>query len=91
MLRPPLQTPQTNGLATTSLVLGIVGPLFCGVGSVVALVLGVVALRQIDASQGWQTGRGQAVAGIVLGGIVTALLAGWMLLVAAGLAMGGGS
>jgi uncharacterized membrane protein len=60
----------TNGLAEASLVLGILGltlaPL---VASIVGLVLGYVAKGQIDRSSGQQTGRGLAVAGIVLGWI----------------------
>lgn len=88
---PPLATPQTNSLAVASLVLGIIGPFLCGVGSVVGFVLGLVALDQIKKSEGWQTGRGSAVAGVILGGIVTALIAGWVVLMAAGMAMGGGS
>lgn len=37
------------------------------IGSILALVLGYVAKRQIDESRGWQSGRGMAIAGIVLG------------------------
>jgi uncharacterized membrane protein len=46
------------------------------IGSVLALVLGMVALSQIEASQGRQTGRGMAIAGVVLGlvGVGTLLL-----------------
>ena len=39
----------------------------CGIGSVVAIVLGFVALDQIKQSGGRQTGSGMATAGIVLG------------------------
>jgi hypothetical protein len=37
------------------------------IGSILALVFGYVAKSQIDKSHGTQTGRGMAVAGIVLG------------------------
>jgi len=59
--------PHTNGLAITSLVLGLAGWLLCGVGSVVAIVLGFVARDQIKRSWGRQTGSGMATAGIILG------------------------
>ena len=60
----------TNGMAEASLVLGIVGlTLFPLVASIVGLVLGYAAKGQIDRSSGQQTGRGLAVAGIVLGWI----------------------
>ena len=60
----------TNGLAEASLVLGILGlTLLPLVASIVGLVLGYVAKGQIDRSSGRQTGRGLAVAGIVLGWI----------------------
>jgi hypothetical protein len=70
---PPQQYPQpyywsppTNGFAIASLICGIVG---MGVGSILALVFGYVARRQIDESNGMQGGRGLAIAGIVLGWI----------------------
>lgn len=57
----------TNGLAIVSLVLGIT---WCwGITGVAALVMGYLAKSQIDASRGRQTGRGLAIAGIVLGWI----------------------
>jgi hypothetical protein len=57
--------PKTNGLAIASLVLGIVW--LYGVGSILALVFGYMAKSQIDHSEGRETGRGMAIAGIVLG------------------------
>lgn len=61
----PMPRPSTNGYAIAALVLGIVW--MYGVTSILALVFGYRARREIDASQGWQTGRGLATAGIVLG------------------------
>ena len=55
---------RTNGLAVASLVLGIVS---LGIGSILALVFGYRGRRQIDESGGVETGRGLAVAGIILG------------------------
>lgn len=60
----PLQR-STNGLAIASMVLGIVWIYW--IGSILALIFGYVAKGQIDRSQGRQTGRGMAIAGIVLG------------------------
>jgi Domain of unknown function (DUF4190) len=61
---------QTNGLAITSLVLGIGGFFISCLGLVawiLALVFGYRARTQIDETGGEQKGRGMAVAGIVLG------------------------
>jgi uncharacterized membrane protein len=55
------------------LVLGIVWIYW--IGSILALVFGYIALSQIKRSNGWRTGRGMAIAGVVLGYIGVALLA----------------
>lgn len=60
----------TNGLATASLVLGIIG-LFCGIPAIVGLILGIVALGQIRNGRG--TGRGLAIGGIVTSAVAIAL------------------
>ena len=62
-----------NRLAVISLLLALLW-LF-GVGSLLAIVLGVVALRQIRAADGAQGGRGTATAGIAVG-VIGLLLAG---------------
>src|SRR5947209_4015412 len=54
--------PKSSGLAIASVVLGMLG--FCGITAVVGLILGVVALVKIKASQGRVVGRGFAIAGI---------------------------
>jgi Domain of unknown function (DUF4190) len=66
-------TTSTNGLAIASMVLGILW--IWWIGSILALVFGYVAKGQIDRSAGRQTGRGMAIAGIVLGYIGLGLLA----------------
>lgn len=70
---PPPQ-PQTNGLAVTSMILGILGlvGLFI-IGPILALVFGYISKGQIDASNGWQGGRGFAITGIILGYVGIAL------------------
>jgi Domain of unknown function (DUF4190) len=70
----------TNGYAIASLVLGIVW--LGGLGSLLALIFGVMAKNQIDASGERQTGRGMAVAGIVLGVVGLAGLIVWIILIA---------
>ena len=56
----------TNGLAIASLILGIVWVF--GLGAILALIFGIVALRQMDRNPR-QGGRGLAIAGVVLGGV----------------------
>ncbi len=75
------QPVRTNGLAVASLVLGILT--LCGIGSILALVFGYQAKRQIDESGGTESGRGMAVAGIVLGWIGLALVAIYVIVLAA--------
>lgn len=57
----------TNGLAIASLVLAIVW--LGGLGAIAAVVLGIIALRQVNASRGTQGGRGLAIAGTIIGGL----------------------
>jgi hypothetical protein len=64
---------KTNGLAIASMVLGILWLYW--IGSILALVFGYVAKSQIKRSNGAQTGRGMAIAGIVLGWVGVGLLA----------------
>ena len=54
-------------MAVASMVVGIVW--IWGIGSILALALGYSARSQIDRSGGTETGRGMAIAGIVLGWI----------------------
>lgn len=61
----PITAPRTNGMAVASMVLGILWLYW--IGSVLALIFGYIAKRQIDRSGSAQVGRGMAIAGIVLG------------------------
>lgn len=56
---------ETNGFAIASLFVGIIW-LF-GVGSIAAIALGYLGMKQIEASAGHQSGRAIAIAGIVIG------------------------
>jgi hypothetical protein len=73
-------TPPNEGMAVAAMVVGIVAlVLSCGygvglLGSPVALVLGRVSMKRIDASGGQVGGRGMAQAGFILGIIGTILL-----------------
>lgn len=57
-------------MAIWSLTLGILSNTCLWIlGSIPAILLGIVAIRKIDASAGSQKGRGLAIAGIVTGGV----------------------
>jgi hypothetical protein len=80
----PVAQRSTNGFAVASMVLGILWIYW--IGSILAVVFGYIAKRQIDDSNGWQTGRGMAMAGIVLGwvgiGVIVIGLAVWIIVAA---------
>ena len=66
--------PTSSGKATAAMVLGVIGLLTscAGVGiiiGIVALIVGVMAISEIDRSNGELTGRGKAQAGAILGGV----------------------
>lgn len=64
---PPAPPRTTNGLAVTSLVLGVIGLVFCGLTSIPGAIVGHVALNRIK-----RTGEdGQSMA---LGGLVTSYI-----------------
>jgi hypothetical protein len=65
---------RVNGLAIASIVVGVLWMWW--VGSIAAVVMGHVALRQIERSGGAQTGRAAALIGLAVGYFgLTALLA----------------
>lgn len=72
--QPPPVTPtpaKLSGRAVASLVLGILG-LTCilpGIGQILALVFGFMGLNEVSKSQGRLRGQGQAVAGLIMGGV----------------------
>lgn len=69
--------PQTSAMAVIALVLGILGLLtfcFCyGILALPGLILGIIAMKEIKASNGAKTGHGMALAGAITGGIGLAL------------------
>jgi hypothetical protein len=50
------------------------GSLFCTLAGPIALLFGLSALKEINASQGRMSGKGAAITGIVLGGFATFML-----------------
>lgn len=81
--------PKTSGKAIGSLVTGLVGLLTicCGflvVTSIVALVLGFLARKDIRASNGQLKGDGMALAGIITGFVGIAMVIVTIILVATG-------
>jgi hypothetical protein len=64
-LAPDQPFPATSGMAVASLVLGIVW--LWGLGSLLATIFGAVALGQISRSNGRLSGKGMAIAGLILG------------------------
>lgn len=77
---PPPQGPKTSGLAIASLVTGILS-LFpgccCGLFgiplSIIALVMGIISIQQVNASAGQIGGKNMALAGTILGGVAIAI------------------
>jgi hypothetical protein len=72
----PAPRQRTSGFAVTALVLGLTS--FCTfmVTGVLAVIFGNIALGRIARAEGYEKGRGMAIAGIVLGWVSIAVLAG---------------
>ncbi len=64
--------PSTNGMAIGALVASVAGTAICGIGSIVGIILGHIALNQIKRTG--EQGRGMAIAGIIVGYAVVALV-----------------
>src|SRR5215475_8114086 len=83
---PPRRDPsRTNGFAVASLALGILWVV--GIGSLLAVIFGHLSLRQIKQSNGRETGRGFAIAGLTLGWIGLGYPLLWLMWLALGLAL----
>lgn len=72
--QPPAAPPKTSPLAVTSLVLGCLGLLTCGITSLVGLVLGIIALVRINKSKGQLGGQGLALAGTIVSAVFLLLV-----------------
>jgi hypothetical protein len=66
-------TPKTSRLAIASLAVGVLGLLLPPLGAVLALTLGLVAIRKVSNSDGTQTGKGLAIAGVLMGLLLVVL------------------
>ena len=67
----PIASTKSSAMAVASLVLGLLGTnIFFFLGSILAVVFGHIALKQIQQSRNVVSGRGMAIAGLVLGYIV---------------------
>jgi hypothetical protein len=75
----------TNGMAVASLVCSCAGiiPFFFGIPCVLGIVFGFVARSQIRRTDGVQSGRGLALAGIIIGFSLIALFILVVVLIAA--------
>jgi hypothetical protein len=81
----PVYPARTNGLAITALIMGILGFLTCGVTSVLAIIFGHMGSAQIKRTG--ENGQGMALAGIILGWILTGLwILYWVLVLVVGVA-----
>lgn len=82
----PPAAPPTSGMAVASLVLGIVGItigwFLLAVPSILAVIFGHIGLS--ETSKGHKTGKGMAVAGLVLGYVVAVVVALGILVLSAG-------
>jgi len=71
----PYGPPPDHPRATLALILGIVAIVLCPVVAPFSWVIGRRAVKEIDASGGALGGRAQAMAGYIIGMVVTILLA----------------
>jgi hypothetical protein len=80
---PPPPSASTNNMAIASLVSALLGWI-CGVGPILGVVFGIIALNQIK--QNGQGGRGLALAGIIIGALGIAFMVMYAILVMIGAA-----
>lgn len=64
-----MKPPGTNGKAITALACSLAGLVFCGLPSIVGLVFGIIAMRETKRTG--QEGYGLALAGVIIGSLVT--------------------
>jgi prepilin-type processing-associated H-X9-DG protein len=69
LIATPATAPKTSGMAIASLVLGILGPLSCGLTALVGLILGIISMNKIKESGGQLGGHGLALAGTIVSGV----------------------
>ncbi|GGK69651.1 DUF4190 domain-containing protein [Nocardia camponoti] len=79
------QAQGTNGMAIASLVTSLTGLVTCGLGGIVGLILGFIALNQTK-EPGQEAGRGLAIAGVIIGALMTIGIVVWFVFLIIGLA-----
>lgn len=72
----PARPAGTNGKAIAALVTSLSGLFFCGVPSIVGLILGIIAMRETKRTG--QEGHGMALAGVIVGALS---VVGWLVYV----------
>jgi prepilin-type processing-associated H-X9-DG protein len=75
---PPIQAPppvgRTSAMAVSALILGVLGVFTCGGTALLGLILGIVAMVRVTNSRGALTGKGLALAGVIISGVLLILL-----------------
>ena len=74
----PTSHPAASGLAIASLVASLIP--FLLLGQITGLILGIVALRKIKQSQGAVGGKGLAIAGVTISGLILLFMIGVLVL-----------
>ena len=73
-IHPQPPAARTSSMAVASLVLGILGLFSCGSTALFGLILGIIAMVRVTKSRGALTGKGLALAGVVVSGVFLLLL-----------------
>jgi hypothetical protein len=77
----PTSRPSASGLAIASLVSSLIP--FLLLGQITGLILGIIALRKIKQSQGAVGGKGFAIAGVTISGLILLFMIGVLVLLIA--------
>jgi len=77
----PTSAPPASGLAIASLVSSLIP--FMLLGQITGLILGIIALRKIKQSQGTVGGKGFAIAGVTISGLILLLIIAVLILLIA--------
>ena len=77
----PTSSPPASGLAIGSLVASVIP--FLLLGQITGLILGIIALRKIKQSQGAVGGKGFAIAGVTISGLILLFIIGVLVLLIA--------
>jgi len=72
--RPLAPVGKTSIMAIAALVLGICGIFTCGITALFGLILGIIAMVRVTNSRGALTGKGLALGGVIVSGIMLILL-----------------